>query len=135
MLYAPNVRYSRLLNCYLCLGKQTQYDFPPHRKYTTHNYHRLDLDTTSFSSTITPYRRCVTPNRKARVIARPKSGTWKVPQRGSETVGLAGEGDITIICGNCDMVLAKNMMPGQLASVVVRCPRCGCNNEVSEACA
>jgi len=41
----------------------------------------------------------------------------------------AGAGDVNLICGNCDFVLAETVRLNMLNNVVLRCPECGAYND------
>ena len=40
-----------------------------------------------------------------------------------------GNGDVDYICGNCEVILAEKMNPGQIKNLVLQCPTCGKHNK------
>jgi hypothetical protein len=42
-----------------------------------------------------------------------------------------GDGTDSLLCGGCDVVLVKNVDPGQFHDVFIRCPHCGAMNDVN----
>ena len=76
------------------------------------------------------------PTRKAKIVSKSIKPRAPIAERGGIPI-FKGEGDITILCGNgdCGALLASNMDRGKLAGVFVTCHRCGCKNDLTEACA
>ena len=66
------------------------------------------------------------PKVKVKVLASPPNGAGVVNlPDGFKGPFIAGKGDTTYACGQCNKVLLKNMTPGQIQNMVVRCPSCG----------
>lgn len=64
-----------------------------------------------------------------RVVAKPRDAGKRViaPRR---IPVIRGRGYITYICGACEAELAQNVVPEQLADLIILCPECGAFNEV-----
>lgn len=43
---------------------------------------------------------------------------------------ISGDGEVTLLCGNCRGLLAENIMEGQLENKIIQCKRCASYNEV-----
>lgn len=68
------------------------------------------------------------PNKKAKVIPEPKSGTRAI--LAPKTLpAIIGKGDINVLCGSCRSILIKTMSPNQINNMVVKCP-CGKFNDI-----
>lgn len=74
------------------------------------------------------------PSRKMRVMPAievpPDSATVMVPAPGVHPA-FKSEGDVDLLCGGCEIVLAESMRDDQLQSMFIRCPECGAMNDVN----
>jgi hypothetical protein len=69
------------------------------------------------------------PTHKTQVIARPE-GEQQV-WRFEVFPGVRGDGDLTYLCGSCDVVLIENIFPGQIdLDGVLLCTKCGSYSRV-----
>ena len=69
------------------------------------------------------------PHKKAKII--PESIAANMTKQTPEKApAWEGDGDITIECGGCDTILAKNLQPFfRLGGIAIKCPNCGVFNE------
>ena len=69
------------------------------------------------------------PTHKTRVVAKPADETdvWRF----EVFPGVRGDGDLTYLCGSCDVVLIENIFPGQVElNGVFLCTKCGSYSQV-----
>lgn len=65
------------------------------------------------------------------VIPEPEPNTRSVLlYTGPGTVGVTGDGNVTMICGNCGSPLLENVKVAQFQGLVFRCNKCEAFNEV-----
>lgn len=60
-------------------------------------------------------------------IKKPAEGTRSIfmkPDLADDEPFLLGEGDVDLLCGSCDLVLARSLDAGQVTNLVFQCPRC-----------
>ena len=71
-------------------------------------------------------------NRKLKIIPKPKPNTRTVflPKRGKVLPVIRGNGDLNLLCGNCNAEIVKNIVEGQLRNLVIKCPICGLYNNI-----
>jgi len=64
------------------------------------------------------------------VIPQPAPNTRSVLlYTGPGTVAMRGQGNVTMICGNCGKPLLENIKTSQVRNLVFRCNNCGMFNE------
>jgi hypothetical protein len=69
------------------------------------------------------------PTHKTQVIAKPEGEeqVWRF----EVFPGVTGDGDLTYLCGSCDVVLIENIFPGQIdLDGVLLCTKCGSYSRV-----
>ena len=66
------------------------------------------------------------------VVPPPLQGTASVlvAADGFQGPFLKGNGPIDLVCGQCLLVLAEALHPGQIENLVLRCPRCKSHNAI-----
>ena len=67
-----------------------------------------------------------------RVIPEPAPGSRSVLIPRGRDLALRGGGALSYTCGNCGLVLMKDLMAEQARSFVVRCGKCGAYNETAQ---
>ncbi len=71
------------------------------------------------------------PDQKLKVISEPAENTRTVMTGVPPgTPFYKSSGDVNLLCGQCDTVLAENMNPGQVKNIVLQCPECKSYNDV-----
>ena len=71
---------------------------------------------------------------RVKVSAAPPAGAGVVNlPDGFKGPFVTGKGDTTYVCGQCNKVLLKDVSPGQIQNMVVRCPSCGGYAEIPSA--
>ena len=70
------------------------------------------------------------PEQKAKIIPEPAPNTRTVlnPAKGP---AISGNGDFSTLCGNCGVILLKNVQFGQVRNIVIRCSNCGKFNDIT----
>jgi len=69
-------------------------------------------------------------DKKLKVIPKPAEGTRVVLKRAKgEGVIISGKGELNLVCGKCDAVLAKGVKEGQVKNLVLHCNNCGSYND------
>lgn len=68
--------------------------------------------------------------RRLRVVPKPREGpnVMLQPRKGSKSPFIVGRGNVDILCGTCDSILAKGVSDDYAPDVVFRCPDCGSYN-------
>lgn len=69
------------------------------------------------------------PTQKAKIIPEPSEGTRTILAP-PEAPAIRGDGDLTILCGACNIAICQNIIPGQVENIVVKCPNCGKFNDI-----
>ena len=71
---------------------------------------------------------------KVKVSATPPEGAGVVNlPDGFKCPFITGKGDTSYTCGQCNKVLVKDVTPGQMQNMVIRCPSCGGYAEIPTA--
>ena len=73
-------------------------------------------------------------NKQLKVIPKPKidSVTLLLPKKGEPLPLIKFDGDLNLLCGNCNEILVKGVIEeDQIKNVVIRCPTCRSFNEVN----
>ena len=74
-------------------------------------------------------------NKKLNIIPEPKpdSVTLLLPKIGERLPLIKFDGDLNLLCGNCNEILVEGLIEDedQILSVVIRCPVCRKYNEVN----
>jgi hypothetical protein len=74
-------------------------------------------------------------NRKLKTIPRPKpdSVTLLLPKKGERLPLIKFDGDVNLLCGNCNEILVEGLIEDeeQIMNVVVHCPVCRSYNEIN----
>ena len=68
---------------------------------------------------------------KLKVIPQPKEGSKTIFTTGDKDSLVKGIELETYTCGNCDFVLAENVIPNNYDHIVFQCPLCKSFNNVS----
>ena len=69
---------------------------------------------------------------KLKVIPPPKEGSKIIFSTGDKDSLVKGIEPETYTCGNCDFVLAENVIPNNYDDIVFQCPSCKSYNNVSD---
>jgi hypothetical protein len=74
-------------------------------------------------------------NKKLNIISKPKpdSVTLLLPKKGERLPLIKFDGDLNLLCGNCNEILVEGLIEDedQILSVVIRCPVCRKYNEIN----
>ena len=73
-------------------------------------------------------------NKQLKVIPKPKidSVTLLLPKQGETLPLIKFDGDLNLLCGNCNEILVEGIIEeDQIKNVVIRCPICRSFNEVN----
>jgi phage FluMu protein Com len=74
-------------------------------------------------------------NRKLNIISKPMddSVTLLLPKKGERLPLIKFDGDLNLLCGNCNEILVEGLFEDedQILSVVIRCPVCRNYNEIN----
>lgn len=73
-------------------------------------------------------------NKQLKVISKPKPDSVSVllPKKGETLPLIKFDGDLNLLCGNCNEVLVEGIIEeGQIKNVVIRCPVCRSYNEIN----
>ena len=73
-------------------------------------------------------------NKKLKIIPKPKpdSVTLLLPKKGETLPLIKLDGDLNLLCGNCNEILVEGLIEdeSQIMDVVIRCPVCRSYNEI-----
>ncbi|MBK5133607.1 hypothetical protein JJE00_04165 [Candidatus Bathyarchaeota archaeon] len=73
-------------------------------------------------------------NKQLKVISKPNpdSVTLLLPKKGETLPLIKFDGDLDLLCGNCNEILVEGIIEeDQIKNVVIRCPTCRSYNEVN----
>ena len=73
-------------------------------------------------------------NKQLKIIPEPKidSVTLLLPKKGETLPLIKFDGDLNLLCGNCNEILVEGIIEeDQIKNVVIRCPICRSFNEVN----
>jgi phage FluMu protein Com len=74
-------------------------------------------------------------NKKLIVISKPKpdSVTLLLPKKGERLPLIKFDGDLNLLCGNCNEILVEGLIEdnNQILNVVIRCPVCRQYNQIN----
>lgn len=70
------------------------------------------------------------PNKKAKVIKEPEKGTRTILHLMGVGPVITGAGDLDILCGDCNSILVKGIVPNQIQNMVIQCPTCKSFNDI-----
>lgn len=71
-------------------------------------------------------------DRKLKIIPKPKPNTRVIlePKVGEVLPVIKGNGNLNLLCGNCNAVLVQGINEGQIRNIVIHCPICRHFNEI-----
>jgi lipopolysaccharide biosynthesis regulator YciM len=73
----------------------------------------------------------MTKRIKLKVIPQPAEGSRKLFATHDRDALVRGIELVTYTCGNCDFVLAENVIPNTYTDIVFKCPSCKSYNEIT----
>lgn len=73
----------------------------------------------------------MTKRIKLKVIPQPAEGSRKLFTTHDKDSLVKGIELVTYTCGNCDFVLAENVIPNTYTDIVFQCPSCKSYNEIT----
>lgn len=70
-------------------------------------------------------------NIKMKLTATPEEGFLGIATNDDVPI-IVGEGETNYLCGNCQNVIGKNLVKGQVSNIGAICPKCGWQNQFPE---
>ena len=69
---------------------------------------------------------------RLRIIPEPKPQTRAIlePKVGEILPVIKGNGNLNLLCGNCDAILIEGIDKGQIRNIVIHCPICRFYNNI-----
>ena len=67
--------------------------------------------------------------RAMKVIPEPPPNTRSILEPTFSAPAIVSEGPISYSCGNCGLILLKDVLPTQVQAIVIKCGRCKSYND------